>query len=143
MFCCSLRPTYMYHSLSLCSFLPPSLPPSLPPPLPLLPPLFLLPLSAVTLKHLCERDKQRVRQLILELATAGQEKDTAERTLGRERGRFREALIQLNQQMISLERENNHILLMHKYIVGHSSLYLCSCFLNILTTSMSVEQLSG
>lgn len=76
----------------------------------------LSPASAVTLKHLCERDKQRVRHLILELATAGQEKDTVERTLGKERGRFREALIQLNQQMISLEKENNHILLLYMYM---------------------------
>jgi hypothetical protein len=63
----------------------------------------------VSLQHLCIEDKQRVHQLIVELAIAEQEKATAKIELGRERGRFKHALIQLNHQMVLLEREKNKL----------------------------------
>ena len=64
-----------------------------------------------TLQNLCEEDKQCVRQLITELAQAAKTKDVAEKELCKERCQYRDALIQLNQQLMSLERERLYILL--------------------------------
>lgn len=79
--------------------------------------------SVVSLRHLCVHDKQRVNQLIEELATAEREKASAKIELDRERGQFRDALIQLNHQMLLLERERNDILLCQKLYILVSKSY--------------------
>ena len=57
-------------------------------------------------------DKQRVHQLITDLAIAEQEKASAKIELDKERGQFRDALIELNRQMLLLEGQRNDIPLM-------------------------------
>lgn len=67
-------------------------------------------ISIVSVRRLCNADKQRVRQIILELALADQKKVCAEKKLYKERCRFRRAFVLLNQQMVLLEREKSDIL---------------------------------
>ena len=73
--------------------------------------------SAVSLRHLCVEDKQRVHQLITDLAMAEQEKASAKIELDKERSRFRNALIELNRQMLVLEGQRSDIPLMSLEVI--------------------------
>ena len=46
----------------------------------------------------------------MDLAAAGHQREEGEKRLHGERGQFRAALVQLNQQMVSLEKEKKDIL---------------------------------
>ena len=80
--------------------------------------------SAVSLRHLCMEDKQRVHQLITDLAIAEQEKASAKIELDKERGQFRDALIELNRQMLLLEGQRNDIPLCQKLDLSTMYMYM-------------------
>ena len=67
----------------------------------------------VSLKDLCAADKQRVRQLVEELARVTAEKEKVEGRLTKERRRFERALQQMEQERQSAMQERAHILLTH------------------------------
>ncbi|CAI8026318.1 hypothetical protein GBAR_LOCUS15123 [Geodia barretti] len=63
-----------------------------------------------SLRYLCKKDKNRVRKLIVDVATGDRKIHEVEEKLHVERDKFRRALLQLNQHIILLERERIDIL---------------------------------
>ena len=66
--------------------------------------------NADSLRYLCKKDKNRVRKLIVDVATGDRKIHEVEEKLHMERDKFRRALLQLNQHIILLEGERIDIL---------------------------------
>ena len=67
----------------------------------------------MSLKDLCAADKQRVRQLVEELAWVTAEKEKLEGRLAKERRRFERAMQQMEQDQQRAVQERAHILPPH------------------------------
>ena len=65
---------------------------------------------SASFRRLCKGDKNRVRELIIDVATADQRVCEVEKKLHMERDQFRHALLRLNQQIVLLEKQKSDIL---------------------------------
>uniref|UniRef100_A0A0L8HZR4 Uncharacterized protein n=1 Tax=Octopus bimaculoides TaxID=37653 RepID=A0A0L8HZR4_OCTBM len=66
--------------------------------------------SKILLKDLCQEDKLRVANLILELAKLGDERDNAKQQLNKERGNFEVQIQRLTDQLKALTDDHKQIL---------------------------------
>ena len=70
-----------------------------------------------SLKDLCPEDKQRVKQLIEDLARAGAEKEKAETKFAREKKKFRRTLQLLHHEQKKILKEKESILTIHSCVI--------------------------